>query len=58
VVLKFLICILEVRVSDLRQATDVLVVSINLPMLSILEQIGIGHEFLLLIICNYLATFD
>lgn len=45
---KFLICILEVPVSNLKQATEAFVVSINLPMLNLLEQIEIVHDCLLL----------
>ena len=45
---KFRICILKVPVSNLRQTTEAFVVSINLPMLNILEQIEIVHDCRLL----------
>jgi hypothetical protein len=45
---KFRICILEMPVSNLRQATEAFVVSIELSMLNLLEQIEIVHDCLLL----------
>jgi hypothetical protein len=48
---KFRICTLEVSVSNLSQATEAFIVSINLPVLNPLEQIEIVYDCLLL---NYL----
>ena len=45
---KLRICILEVPVSILRQATEAFVFSINLPMLNLLDQNEIVHDSLLL----------
>ena len=45
---KFLICILEVPVSNLRQVSEVFVFSIYLSMLNLLEHIEIFHDCLLL----------
>ena len=47
-IIKIRICILEVLVSNLRQATKAFVVPINLPMLNLLGQIEIVHDCLLL----------
>jgi hypothetical protein len=43
---KFRICILEVFISTLRQATEAFFFPINLPMLNLLEQIEIVHDCL------------
>ena len=45
---KFRICTLEVPVSNLTQDTEAFVVSINMAIFNLLEQIEIVHDCLLL----------